>query len=307
MKSGPRKPKVEAKSAAAGAAGKPVGQGDGQSHLSEQPYDRRRLSYATTFTNPMQQKVIQTMELLLARQHLLRRIRRFERMGVPHGQAFWAQALAIMGIEVHTPAEETNRVPRDGPVVITANHPHGLVDGMVLAELIGRVRQDYKILTRSLLTGVAEIDEFMIPVPFDHEPDALEKSLEMRRRAMMHLSGGGLIVLFPSGSVASADRWWGPAVEKEWRVFTAKLILRSGASVVPVRFTGQNSRPYQIASLISPTIRQGLLLYEVRKSLDTAQRPIIGEPIPHETLTARGRDPRRFMAWLRERTLTLEA
>ena len=67
-------------------------QGDG-TDLSDQPYDRRRLSYATTFTNPVKQKIIQAMELLTAKYHLLRRIRRFEAMGVPHGQPFWAQAL----------------------------------------------------------------------------------------------------------------------------------------------------------------------------------------------------------------------
>jgi putative hemolysin len=59
-----------------------------------------------------------------------------------------------MGIELQTPQPD-RRIPRDRAGVIVANHPHGLVDGMVLAELVGRVRTDYKILTRSLLTGWA--------------------------------------------------------------------------------------------------------------------------------------------------------
>ena len=46
---------------------------------------------------------------------------------------------------------------KTGPLVVTANHPHGLIDGMVLAELIGKVRTDYKILTRSLLTGLIRL------------------------------------------------------------------------------------------------------------------------------------------------------
>ena len=282
-----------------------LGQGDGSS-LSDQAYDRRRLSYATTFTNPVQQKIIQTMELVTAKMHLLRRIRRFEAMGVPHGQGFWNQALSVMGIDIQTPAEEIARIPREGPLILTANHPHGLVDGMVLAEVIGRVRQDYKILTRSLLTGVVEIDQFMIPVPFDHEPDALEKSLTMRRTAMEHLANGGAIALFPSGMVASADRWFGPAIEREWNVFTAKMIQRSGAAVVPIRFQGQNSRAYQIASCVSSTIRQGLLLHEVRHALNKAQSPIVGQPILHEELADRAKNPRRFMAWLRDHTLSLQ-
>jgi putative hemolysin len=63
-----------------------------------------------------------------------------------------------------------------------ANHPHGLVDGMVLAEMVNRVRSDFKILTRSLLTGIPEVEEFMIPVPFPHEENARELGLQMRTR-----------------------------------------------------------------------------------------------------------------------------
>lgn len=279
-------------------------QGDGSS-LADRPYDGSRLSYATTFTNPVQQRAIKAIELATAKMSLLRKIRRFEAMGVPHGQAFWPKALEVMGIDIETPEEEIARIPRTGPVVITANHPHGLVDGMVLAELIGRVRTDYKILTRSLLTGVGEIDEFMIPVPFAHEPDALGKSLEMRKHAMAHLKNGGLIALFPAGVVASADRWFGPAVERSWSAFTAKLIQRSNATVVPVRFPGQNSRAYQIASLTSQTLRQGLLLYEVKHALDKPQRPHFGHPIPPTVIENWAGDPMGLVHWLRGETLGL--
>jgi len=281
------------------------GQGDG-TNLADQPYDRRRLSYASTFPKPVQQKTIQTMELFTGKLHLLRLIRKFEAEGVPHGQAFWRKALDTMGIELQTPDEEIARIPREGPLVITANHPHGLVDGMVLAELIGRVRTDYKILTRSLLTGVGEIDMFMLPVPFAHEEDALQQNLEMRKRAMGHLGDGGAIVLFPSGVVASSQTWFGPALEEEWNPFTAKLIQRSGAKVLPIRFSGQNSRAYQIANRISPTIRQGLLLHEVVHSLNKPQRPIVGKPIDPEDRARWAGNPRGFMEWLRERTLSLE-
>ena len=281
------------------------GQGDGKP-VSEQPYDQRRLSYANTFTNPVSRRVIQSMELVTGKFRLLKLIRRFEARGVPHGQEFWAQALEIMGIVLNTPAEQIARIPPTGPLVIVANHPHGLVDGMVLAELIGRVRTDYKILTRSLLTGVAEIEDFMIPVPFPHEEAALDKSLEMRRHAMAHLARGGCVVLFPSGVVASSKRMWGPAVEAEWNPFTAKMIFRSGASVVPVRFPGQNSRVYQIANRLSPTLRQGLLLHEVCHALNRPQYPIVGQPVTPEAVAGWDGRSREFMAWLRAETLALE-
>jgi putative hemolysin len=206
---------------------------------SDVPYDKRRVSYANTFTNPWKANTIRAMEWLTGKIPLLRMVRRFEKLGPVEGQAFWTEALGVMGITLDTPADQIARIPAKGPVVVVANHPHGLVDGMVLAHLIGQIRTDYKILTRSLLTGVREIDPFMIPVPFPHEADAREQSLEMRKSAMKHLGQGGVIVLFPSGVVASSETMWGPAVEKPWNPFTAKMVQRSGATVVPIFFRGR--------------------------------------------------------------------
>ena len=269
------------------------------------PYDGRRLSYANTFTNPWKANAIRTMEWLTGKIALLRLIRRFERLGAPMGQSFFYQALDIMGIDLLTPAEQLTNIPKTGPVVVVANHPHGLVDGLVLAALIGKVRTDYKILTRSLLTGVQEIEEFMLPVAFPHEADAVRKNLEMRKIAMEHLQDGGVIVLFPAGQVAASESYFGPAIESEWNPFTAKMILRSGATVLPIFFPGQNSRLYQIANKLSATIRQGLLLHEVAFSLKKPQSPVIGAPIGADVTKAWADNPRGFMAWLREMTLAL--
>ncbi|SDI95988.1 lysophospholipid acyltransferase family protein [Aliiruegeria lutimaris] len=282
------------------------GQGSGE-NLSDQPYDKRRLSYANTFENPFQVGFIHLMEALTGKMRLLRLIRKFEAMGVPDGQAFWAQALDVMGIALRTPQSQIDDIPESGPLVIVANHPHGLIDGMVLAELIGRRRTDYKILTRSLLTGVGEIDRFMIPVPFPHEADALQQNLEMRKTAMDHLKDGGCIVLFPSGVVACSETLFGPAIEHEWNPFTAKMIQRSQARVLPIYFPGNNSRWYQMANRVSATLRQGLLLYEVVHALNKPQAPVVGQPVEREEIAEWSSNPRGFVAMLRERTLSLKS
>ena len=269
------------------------------------PYDRKKLSYANTFTNPVQRNTIKALELLTGKLRLLRKVRQFEKMGIPVGQPFWKQALDLLGINLLTKQSEITKIPKKGSLVITANHPHGLVDGMVIAELIGKVRTDYKILTRSLLTGVKQIDQFMIPVPFDHEENALKKSLEMRKSAMDHLENGGVVVIFPSGKVASSETMFGDVVEGDWNPFTAKLIQKSGANVVPIFFPGSNSRIYQIANQISATLRQGLLIYEVVHAMNKPQKPLVGSLIKQDEISVWKSDPRGFMRWLRERTLSL--
>jgi hypothetical protein len=97
----------------------------------------------------------------------------------------------------------------------------------------------------------------MIPVPFPHEPDAQRKSVEMRAKAMAHLKEGGVISVFPAGVVASSDTMFGPVIEREWAVFTAQMIRRSGrtrrADLLPRRqFPRLPDR-----QPISATLRQG--------------------------------------------------
>ncbi len=268
-------------------------------------YDMRRLSYAGTFTNPLKVFAIRAIEWTTAKVKLLQMIRSFEKSGAPVGVTFWSKAVAHMGIRIDTPPEEIARIPKTGAVVVVANHPHGLVDGMIMGELVSRVRPDFRILTRSLLTGIPEIEEFMIPVPFPHEENSRELGLQMRDLTMTHLAEGGVVILFPAGKVACSETWFGPAIEAEWNVFTHKMITKSGAVILPIHFTGQNSRAYQIANKLAATLRQGLLLYEIRRALFKPQRPHVGMPISAEELDKWKGNPRGFLAWLREHTLSL--
>ena len=268
-------------------------------------YDMRRLSYSGTFTNPLKVISIRAIEWITAKVKLLQMIRSFEKSGAPVGVTFWSKAVAHMGIRIDTPPEEIARIPKTGAVIVVANHPHGLVDGMIMGELVSRVRPDFRILTRSLLTGIPEIEEFMIPVPFPHEENSRELGLQMRDLTMTHLAEGGVVILFPAGKVACSKTWFGPAIEAEWNVFTHKMITKSGALILPIHFTGQNSRAYQIANKLAATMRQGLLLYEIRRALFKPQRPHVGMPLSADELEKWKGNPRGFLAWLREHTLSL--
>lgn len=269
------------------------------------PYDKRKLSYATTFTDPKKVVTIRAMEWMSGKVTLLRRIRAFERAGVRDGLPFFEDAVRHMGIEIQTPEEQIENIPAEGPLIVVANHPHGMTDGLVMADLIGKKRDDFLVLTRSLISGVKEIKPFMLPVPFPHEEDSFNESLKMRKTAMERLNDGGCIILFPAGEVAHSSTWFGDAVESDWNPFTAKMIQRSGATVLPIFFPGQNTRLYLMANLLSATLRQGLLLHEVVHTLDKPQAPVIGRPLSQDDMKPHMGNARAFMAWLRQHTLDL--
>ncbi|MGB1234324.1 MAG: lysophospholipid acyltransferase family protein [Planktomarina sp.] len=271
-----------------------------------QSYDVRQLTYSDTFTNKFHRGIIQTIEWFTGKLTIIRMVRRFEAKGEVEGHNFFPEALDAMGIPLQTPEDQIAKIPAAGPVVMVANHPHGMVDGMLLADLVGRVRSDYRILTRSVLVDLhAGAAEYMISVPFPHDMDAQERGLAMRAESMGMLKNGGVIGVFPSGVVASSDTAFGPAVERDWNVFTAKMILRSKATVVPVKFSGQNSRWYHVANRISATLRQGLLIHEIANQKNTPQAPTIGNPLTPEDCAKWAKDPRGFVAHLRDLTMNL--
>lgn len=269
------------------------------------PYDKRKLSYAATFSDPKKIIAIRALEWMTGKITLLRKIRQFEANGVREGLPFFTDALEQMGIDLTTPQDQVDLIPEKGPLIVVANHPHGMTDGLVMAELIGRKRDDFLILTRSLISGIKEVKQFMLPVPFPHEEDAFNESLKMRKEAMNRLKDGGCIILFPAGEVAHSKTFFGPAVEADWNPFTGKMIQRSGAQVLPIYFPGQNSRMYLMANLMSPTMRQGLLLHEVVHSLNKPQKPVIGPVLTQEQMKPHMGNTTEFMAWLRQQTLNL--
>lgn len=268
-------------------------------------YDRSELTYANSFPSRTKRILISAIEILTARYYLLYKMRKWER-DQNKDPDFWISVLEEMNIELTTPKTEIARIPSEGPLVIVSNHPHGLIDGIVMARLISQSRDDYQILTRALLVGVTRIEKYLLPVSFPHEEDAVRKNIQMRQKAIGALKDGHCIALFPAGTVSTSDTYFGEPTECEWATFTAKMIRQSGARVLPIYFTGSNSRWFQIANKLGDTLRQSLLLYEIRHAFNKKQSPVIGELIDPEIVKSYEKDAKGLMAFLREETLKLK-
>lgn len=115
-----------------------------------------------------------------------------------------------------------------------------------------------------------------------------------------------MIAFFPSGAIATSKTLLGNAEEAEWNLFTAKMARKSGATIVPIYFSGQSSRIYQMASLFSFTIRQALFIHEVARSLNKPQTAVIGSPISPEEIANWQGTPRQLVDYLRKHTLALK-
>jgi putative hemolysin len=204
----------------------------------------------------------------------------------------------------HDPCRLTD-VPRQGPLVVVANHPFGVVDGLALCHLVAKVRQDFRVVAMSTLCRMPEVRAHVLPINFANTRDAVATSARSRAAARSLLAAGGCLLIFPAGAVSTARQPFGPAEDAPWHPFVGRLVQSSRAAVLPVRFEGQNSRLFQLVSRISPTLRLSLLLREAVSRIGTEILAHVGQVLPFESLAAFD-EPKALVEHLREVTYGLE-
>ena len=178
-------------------------------------------------------------------------------------------------------------VPADVPLVIIANHPFGIGDGIALLALAEELGRPYRILINSDFMKLPEIRPHALPIDFSESREAIATNLKSRTDARRLLREGVTIVVFPAGGVATAEQPSGKAEELPWKAFTARLIQGARAAVLPVYFEGQNSPLFHLISRYSLMLRLSLLVSEFRHFVGASIRVHVGAVVPFERLAAK--------------------
>ncbi len=192
--------------------------------------------------------------------------------------------LGKLHLDYNRQAEQ--QIPKEGPLVFIANHPFGIVDGLILCELAARTRGDFRILLNNRLMKDENLNEFFLPIDFDGTREATKRNVDTKREAERLLQTGGTLIIFPAGGVST--RWqfgMGPLEEFPWTTFTAKIVRKSAATVIPVHFQGENSLLFHFASSLGEAPRLSLFIHEVTRQIGTTIRFTIGEPILYEDMS----------------------
>ena len=264
----------------------------------------RDISYSYSASSRGGRALIRLMENATGRINLIKRAEGYDDE-VAQGRDFWEVMVERYGLGLEIIGGSLDNLPKNGPLVVLANHPYGILDGLMLGHILSVMRGDFRILANSVFRKAEELDRIILPVSFDDTREAIQQNLETRKTALDYLGQGGCIGIFPGGTVATAAKPFGQPLDPGWRTFTARMIAKSGATVVPVYFDGHTSRLFQLASHLHATLRMGLLIKEFRKRVDTPVRVAIGAPIPQESIAAHAGDARKLMDFLRQATYEL--
>ena len=248
--------------------------------------------------------MIRLMENATGRLSLIRRAAGYQDE-VAQGRDFWQVMVDRYGLELDVVLGDLTNIPATGPLIVIANHPYGILDGLILGHILSVTRGDFRVLAHQVFRKAAELDRIILPVNFDESRAAVDQNLATRKAALGYLGQGGCIGVFPGGTVSTAATPFRHPMDPGWRGFTARMIAKSGATVVPIYFDGHTSRLFQLASHLHSTLRVDLLIKEFRARVDTPVRVSIGTPIPAQEIASRQKDARKLMDFLREATYDL--
>ena len=188
---------------------------------------------------------------------------------------FFASALEQADIKPVWADACLGRIPRTGPLVAVANHPHGMADGLVAMEFLLRARPDTLVVGNEWLARIPGIRPWLIEV----DPDG-RGNLAGLRRAIEHLRKGGAILMFPAGEVSSLRPWRRRVEDPRWSDSFVRLARHARAAVLPLHIAGRNSGLFQAAGLAHPRLRTLLLMREFLRQRGQAIRLRAANPVP---------------------------
>ncbi|MBD3625041.1 MAG: lysophospholipid acyltransferase family protein, partial [Rhodobacteraceae bacterium] len=269
--------------------------------MRQVPRVTREISYAHSAQTRAGRGLIRLTENLTGRIRLMRMARGYENE-VGQGADFWQVMVRRYGLGLDVRGGSLDNIPREGPLVVISNHPYGILDGLMMGYILSTTRGDFRIMAHQVFRKASELENIILPISFDETKEATQLNLDTRRTAISYLADGGCVGIFPGGTVSMPLKPFGRPMDPSWRRFTAKLITKSKAQVVPVFFDGHNSRMFQIASHIHYPLRMALLINQFRTRVGQKVPVVIGEPLPREGLPKSASDSTTLTDYLRIKT-----
>ena len=263
-------------------------------------------TFASSEVNKFSQKFIKIIELLTGKLTLKKLYDRYlDEKNLPEN--FWKDAIKKLRLNLVTHYHSKEAIPEDGRLIIVANHAFGVADGVCICSLLTDIRYDYKMLTHKVLRHAEAVKSKIIPIDFSNTKEALVNNIQSRKNAEDVLKENGVIVIFPSGQIATKSSLWKKinATDGDWKQFTSKLAIRTNSPILPLFFEGQNSQLFHIANKIGQTFRYSLMMYELKRMMGKTINLHIGKIIPAKKIKEIG-DLKEITKYIRNKTYELD-
>ena len=192
---------------------------------------------------------------------------------------FFEAVLRKLDVQMEVLPEDLAKIPRDGPLLVVANHPFGGIDGLALGSLLSKTRPDFKLLVNQELGVFNAMTPWLFQVDILGGESAKSKNLKSMVECSRFLRDGKCLGIFPAGEVSSLHLPTRKIIDPSWSDHPTSLARRNNATVLPVCFKGKNGWLFQTLGLIHPRLRTLLLARELVNKRGKDLKMRIGEPI----------------------------
>lgn len=223
----------------------------------------------------------------------------YERNEHLKGPAFADGCLKDLDLKYEVAGMEHLQGLEDKPFITISNHPYGGLDGLIIIDLIGHFREDYKVMANSILSLVKTLeDNFISVIPHNKASEGIaNESIAGIRMALAHVRDGHPLGLFPAGAVSDYSFRDRCVRDRQWQDSAIRLIRRMKVPVVPIHFLDRNSNLFYFLGLINWKLRMMRMPREVINKKGKTVHLAIGPVIDVETQEACPED--QFASMLR--------
>lgn len=176
-----------------------------------------------------------------------------------------------------------DRIPRTGRVIITANHPTGLADGIAVWDAVRQVRRDVVFMANADAIRVnPDFTDIIIPVEWVEEKRTPQKTRETLTRTKAALNEGKCVIIFPSGRLAK--RIDGKLTEQDWMSSAVSLARKYDTPIQPLNVSAKNSNLFYLLSAMNGQLRDITLFNELLNKKNSRFGLNFGPIIPPDGL-----------------------
>ena len=142
----------------------------------------REISYSFSAKSRAARALIRSIENLTGRPRLLKMALGYERE-VEAGRNFWEVMQERYGIRMQFDGGGLENIPREGPLVVVANHPYGILDGMAMGRILSETRGDFKIIAHVVFRKAKDLQDVILPIDFGESKEAMARNQSTRLKA----------------------------------------------------------------------------------------------------------------------------
>jgi putative hemolysin len=175
---------------------------------------------------------------------------------------------------------DRERIPRQGPFIVVANHPFGMAEGLILTRILAEVRPDIRVVANYMLGKLKIISNYWLEVnPFENNRQAFNSTKSLRA-CFKAIEEGHPLLIFPAGEVSTWQQGFRRCEDRSWNQPIMKFIQKAKVPVLPVYIHGANSKRFHLAGKIHPSLRTVCLPNEYLNKRGQCIRFRIGLPVP---------------------------